>query len=138
MTKKVNFGMISIKDINGNNVTIDTTKELGNLMYMQGEDLAECELGQAIYHSNDEGPKDAPTPGKSPLFEGDGPAVATAAVVNTRNQGLLIHRLLYLVNDLRLGRRCVGLPGGYICGQFAAAMGTDAIFYWCGDVTIAI
>lgn len=57
MSKKVNFAMIPFKDINGNDVTIDTTKELGNLMYMQGEDLAECELGQAIYHSNDEGPK---------------------------------------------------------------------------------
>ena len=41
MSKKVNFAMIPIKDINGNDVTIDTTKELGNLMYMQGENLAE-------------------------------------------------------------------------------------------------
>ena len=58
MSKKVNFAMIPIKDINGNDVTIDTTKELGNLMYMQGEDLAECELGQAIYHSGGEGPEE--------------------------------------------------------------------------------
>ena len=57
MSKKVNFAMIPIKDINGNDATIDTTQELGNLMYFQGEDLAECELGQAIYHSKDEGPK---------------------------------------------------------------------------------
>lgn len=58
MTKKVNFAAIPMRDINGNEVMIDTTKELGNLMYMQGEDLAECELGQAIYHSNDEGPRE--------------------------------------------------------------------------------
>ena len=57
MSKKVNFAEIIIRDINGVKIKVDTTKELGNLMYMQGEDLAECELGQAIYHSSDEKPK---------------------------------------------------------------------------------
>ena len=58
MSRKVNFAEIPMRDINGNMVKIDTTKELGNLMYMQGESLEECELGQAIYHSNDEGPSE--------------------------------------------------------------------------------
>ena len=49
--KKINFGAIAIKDIEGNEQNFDIRKDLGNLLYMRGNSLPECELGTAIYHS---------------------------------------------------------------------------------------
>ena len=46
--KKVNFKEITIKDINGNDIVADFQKQLGNQLYMQGQNIEECELGKKI------------------------------------------------------------------------------------------
>ena len=55
MSKKVDFRNIVIKDINGQDTKADVTALFGNMLYMQGQNIEECELGQAIYHQGDEG-----------------------------------------------------------------------------------
>ena len=57
MSKKVDFRNIQIRDINGQEVKADVTALFGNMLYMQGQNIEECELGQAIYHQGDEGPE---------------------------------------------------------------------------------
>ena len=52
--KKVNFKTITIKDINGNDIVSDFQKQLGNLLYMQGQNIEECELGKKIYFTPDD------------------------------------------------------------------------------------
>ena len=51
---KVNFSQIKLKDIEGNDVTADFQKQIGNQLYMQGHDIEECELGKKIYFANGE------------------------------------------------------------------------------------
>ena len=51
MTKKINFRQIPVKNIEGQIETADVSKQLGNLMYMQGQNIEECELGRDIYHN---------------------------------------------------------------------------------------
>ena len=53
MSKKVDFRKIGVKNIDGNVDTVDVSKQIGNLMYMQGKDIEECELGKAIYHDGE-------------------------------------------------------------------------------------
>ena len=50
MSKTVDFRTIGIKNIEGHLETADVSKQLGNLMYMQGQNIEECELGRDIYH----------------------------------------------------------------------------------------
>ena len=50
MMKKVDFRSIGIKNIEGQIETADVSKQLGNQMYMQGQNIEECELGRDIYH----------------------------------------------------------------------------------------
>jgi len=57
MSKKVDFRNITIRDINGQETKADVTALFGNMLYMQGQNIEECELGQAIYHQGDEGPE---------------------------------------------------------------------------------
>ena len=57
MSKKVNFAEIIIRDINGQEQKADVRVMLGNMLYMQGQNIEECELGQAIFHSGNEGPE---------------------------------------------------------------------------------
>jgi hypothetical protein len=57
MSKKVDFRNIIIRDINGQETKADVTALFGNMLYMQGQNIEECELGQAIYHQGDEGPE---------------------------------------------------------------------------------
>ena len=57
MSKKVDFRNIIIRDINGQETKVDVTALFGNMLYMQGQNIEECELGQAIYHQGDEGPE---------------------------------------------------------------------------------
>ena len=52
--KKVNFKEIIIKDINDNNIVTDFQKQLGNQLYMQGQNIEECELGKKIYFTPDD------------------------------------------------------------------------------------
>ena len=58
MTKKVNFAEIIIRDINGQEQKADVRQLLGNMLYMQGQNIEECELGQVIFHSGSEGPEE--------------------------------------------------------------------------------
>ena len=54
---KINFSKIVIKDIDGNEIAVDVRKGvngLGNVMYMNGQDIIECETGTKIYHSEGE------------------------------------------------------------------------------------
>lgn len=48
---RVDFRTIGVKNIEGNIETADVSKQLGNLMYMQGQNIEECELGRDIYHN---------------------------------------------------------------------------------------
>ena len=52
--KKVNFKEITIKDIEGRDVQADFQKQLGNQLYMQGQNIEECELGKKIYFTPDD------------------------------------------------------------------------------------
>ena len=48
---KVDFRTIGVKNIEGQIEAADVSKQLGNLMYMQGQNIEECELGRDIYHN---------------------------------------------------------------------------------------
>lgn len=51
---KVNFATVRIKDIEGNEQIADFQKQIGNQLYMQGQNIEECELGKRIYFANGE------------------------------------------------------------------------------------
>ena len=46
---KVDFSKIPIKDIEGREIMADFKQQLGNQLYMQGQNIEECELGKKIY-----------------------------------------------------------------------------------------
>lgn len=48
---RVDFRTIGVKNIEGSIEAADVSKQLGNLMYMQGQNIEECELGRDIYHN---------------------------------------------------------------------------------------
>ena len=50
---KVDFRKLMLKDIEGHEVPTDISKPLGNMMYMQGPNIDECELGRDIYHQGE-------------------------------------------------------------------------------------
>ena len=50
---KVDFRKLMLKDIEGHEVPTDISKPLGNMMYMQGLNIDECELGRDIYHQGE-------------------------------------------------------------------------------------
>lgn len=52
--KKINFKEIKVKNIEDEEQLIDVRKDLGNAMYMQGQNIIECELGKEIWHSEGE------------------------------------------------------------------------------------
>ena len=45
--------MIEVENIEGGKDVADISKQLGNLMYMQGQNIEECELGRDIYHKGE-------------------------------------------------------------------------------------
>lgn len=49
--KKINFKAIEVEDIEGQVQKVDIAKALGNQLYMQGQNVEECELGRLIYFS---------------------------------------------------------------------------------------
>lgn len=51
---KIDFSNIVIKDIEGRDVQADIQKQLGNQLYMQGQNIEWCELGKKIYFANGE------------------------------------------------------------------------------------
>lgn len=48
----VNFKEINVKNVEGEIEVVDVSKQIGNLLYTQGKDVAVCEAGQKIYHGN--------------------------------------------------------------------------------------
>ena len=47
--KQADFRKVMIPDIEGNVQEADFSKQLGNQLYMQGQNIEECELGKKIY-----------------------------------------------------------------------------------------
>ena len=52
-TMKIDFRNIQVKDIEGNNSTVDIAKMLGNVIYQKTADLGELELAQQIYKNGE-------------------------------------------------------------------------------------
>lgn len=50
---KVDFRKLEVKTIEDTTITIDISKDLGNMLYMQGANIEECELGHEIYHKGE-------------------------------------------------------------------------------------
>ena len=50
---KIDFRKIQVKDIEGNNSTVDIAKMLGNAIYQKTADLGELELAQQIYKNGE-------------------------------------------------------------------------------------
>ena len=50
---KIDFSRVQIKDIEGQAVTADISKELGNMMYLGAKDIAVADLGHDIYHKKE-------------------------------------------------------------------------------------
>lgn len=50
---KIDFRKIQVKDIEGNNSTVDIAKVLGNTIYQKTADLGELELAQNIYKNGE-------------------------------------------------------------------------------------
>ena len=50
---KIDFREIQVKDIEGNNSTVDIAKMLGNAIYQRTADLGELELAQNIYKNGE-------------------------------------------------------------------------------------
>ncbi|WP_417008616.1 hypothetical protein [Bacteroides congonensis] len=50
---KIDFRNIQVKDIEGNNSTVDIAKMLGNTIYQKTADLGELELAQSIYKNGE-------------------------------------------------------------------------------------
>ena len=50
---KIDFRKVNIKLVDDSETTIDLTYDLGNMLYMQGTNIEECELGHKIYHEGE-------------------------------------------------------------------------------------
>lgn len=50
---KIDFRNIKVKDIEGNNSTLDVSKELGNAIYGKTADIGELELARDIYKNGE-------------------------------------------------------------------------------------
>ena len=50
---KIDFRKITVSDIEGNPIELDVSKELGNDMYFNTQDIAESDLGYDIYHNGE-------------------------------------------------------------------------------------
>lgn len=51
--KKVKFSEIPVENIEGNIEKLNLCKELGNILYTQGKDVAICECGKKIYYGEE-------------------------------------------------------------------------------------
>lgn len=54
MTKKINFRQIPVKNIEGKEQKVSLSDLLGNQLYMEGQNIEECELGKKIYFAEGE------------------------------------------------------------------------------------
>lgn len=50
---KIDFSKIQMKDIEGNTFDGDISKDLGNAMYFESNDIAVSDLGYEIYHKKE-------------------------------------------------------------------------------------
>lgn len=50
---KIDFSKIQVKDIEGNEVSLDVSQQLGNMMYLNAQDIAVADLGHEIYHKKE-------------------------------------------------------------------------------------
>ena len=50
MTKKLNLSQLEIRGIDGSKQQVNIQDEVANLIYMQGQSIADCELGRKIYN----------------------------------------------------------------------------------------
>lgn len=50
---KIDFSKIKVKDIEGNESTVDISQDLGNMMYLNAKDIAVADLGHKIYHEKE-------------------------------------------------------------------------------------
>ena len=50
MTKKINLSALEIKALDGSKQQVNIQDEVANLIYMQGQSIADCELGRKIYN----------------------------------------------------------------------------------------
>lgn len=48
---KIDFNNILVKDIEERDLKLSIKKDLGNLLYMHGQNIEECELGRKIYYA---------------------------------------------------------------------------------------
>ena len=48
--KKVNLSQLEIQGIDGAKQRVNIQDEVANLIYMQGQSIADCELGRKIYN----------------------------------------------------------------------------------------
>ena len=49
--KKVNLSQLEIQGIDGSKQQVNIQDEVANLIYMQGQSIADCELGRKIYNA---------------------------------------------------------------------------------------
>ena len=50
MAKKVNLSQLEIRGIDGSQQRVNIQDEVANMIYMQGQSIADCELGRKIYN----------------------------------------------------------------------------------------
>lgn len=50
---KINFKKIEVTDLEGNKSTLDISKDLGNVIYKQTQDLGELDFAREIYHKGE-------------------------------------------------------------------------------------
>lgn len=50
---KIDFSKVQVTDIEGQPMTVDVSKELGNMMYLNAQDIAVADLGHEIYHKKE-------------------------------------------------------------------------------------
>ena len=50
---KIDFSKLTIQDIEGKDVIIDISKELGNIIFQQTQDLGELDLAKDIYKNGE-------------------------------------------------------------------------------------
>ena len=67
---KIDFSKIMIEDIEGNQIAVDVSKDLGNMMYLNAQDIAVADLGREIYHKKEVELNDVQAKQIRPFVEG--------------------------------------------------------------------
>jgi hypothetical protein len=58
---KIDFSRLKMKNIEGNETEMDIRSLFGNMLYMQGQTITECELGIKVYHQKENEPTELNT-----------------------------------------------------------------------------